>query len=66
MSPEAETIFDLLIELHKSCNGNWPTLLGEGGATDEAKHELQRFMEYAALFLSNMGNYEVVCFPFQR
>lgn len=47
------------MELHKSCHGNWYTLLGEGADTDEAKHELRRFLEYAALFLSNMGNYYV-------
>lgn len=62
VSPEANTIFDLLIELHRCCNGNWPallTLLGEDEIADDAKQELDRFMEYAALFLSNQGNYYV-------
>lgn len=61
VSPEANTIFDLLIELHTSCDGDWPKLLGESGDSHEAREELGRFMEYAALFLSNMGNYYVCC-----
>lgn len=61
VSPEANTIFDLLIELPVSCDGNWLRLLDEGCAMEEAKYELERFMEYAALFLSNMGNYYVCC-----
>lgn len=59
VSPEANDIFDLLIELHTCCNGIWPTLLGEGGGSNETREELRRFMEYAALFLTNMGNYYV-------
>lgn len=56
VSPEAILIFDLILELHSSCDGQWSTLLGDGGATET---ELSAFLDYAALFLSNLGNYFV-------
>jgi len=55
-SPEATGIFDLVIELHKSCDGQW-TRFVESGAVNEG--ELAAFLDYSALFLSNMGNYFV-------
>lgn len=55
-SPEANGIFDLIIEVHKSCAGQWSRLLEDGSVTEG---ELAAFLDYAALFLSNIGNYFV-------
>lgn len=56
ISPEANDIFDFIIALHKSCNGRWIDLVTKGAIT---KQELYAFLDYAALFLSNIGNYFV-------
>ena len=56
VSPEAESVFDFILEVHKSCNGKWDDLLNCCGVS---KHELDAFLEYAALFLGNVGNYYV-------
>ncbi|KEY73545.1 hypothetical protein S7711_03704 [Stachybotrys chartarum IBT 7711] len=53
-SPEAIGIFDFIVDLYKSCNGLWKTLITEGGASAQ---ELSSFLEYAGHFLYNMGNY---------
>lgn len=55
VSPESEGIFDFIITLHKSCNGNWSKLQKEAGLGDEA---LQSFLNYATQFLGNLGNYK--------
>lgn len=44
-----------IIELYKSCNGDWKGLQEKAGITAE---ELQFFLEYAAQFLGNCGNYK--------
>lgn len=54
-SPEAEGIFDFILELHKACNGKWHTFL-DYGMTQE---DLDIWLEFAAMFLSGMGNYFV-------
>jgi len=54
-SPESESIFDFIISLYKSCNGDWNALKTKAGISDE---ELQYFLEYSAMFLSNSGNYK--------
>ncbi|KAJ9137352.1 Dipeptidyl peptidase 3 [Coniochaeta hoffmannii] len=54
VSPESVDIYDFIIELHNSCLGNWKVLV-EGGQTTQA--ELDAFLNYAATFLSNIGNY---------
>lgn len=56
VSLEAILIFDFILELRSSCDGQWSTLVGDGGATET---ELSAFLDYAALFLSNLGNYFV-------
>lgn len=56
ISPESTLIFDLILELHRSCQGQWSDLVGDGGATET---ELSAFLDYAALFLSNLGNFVV-------
>ncbi|KAI3323189.1 peptidase [Xylariaceae sp. AK1471] len=54
VSPEAEPIFDFLIELHKSCNGDWSALVAETGLSGE---DVLKMKEYAATFFSNVGYY---------
>ncbi|KAI9903085.1 hypothetical protein N3K66_002437 [Trichothecium roseum] len=55
LSPESEPIYDLIISLHKSCNGDW-TALGKKAGVEE--QEVTYFLEYAAMFLGNTGNYK--------
>lgn len=56
VSPESNRIFDLIIELYRSCSGRWTVFVDEGRVS---KEELSAFLDYAALFLSNLGNYFV-------
>jgi len=56
VSPESQAIFDFIIELHRACSGDWKSLI-HGNIGEE--EELQRFLTYAATFLSNLGNYYV-------
>lgn len=53
-SPEATTIFDFIMDLYSSCNGQWNSLIDKGITTPD---DLSAFLEYAALFLCNLGNY---------
>ncbi|CAM1507779.1 Fc.00g046270.m01.CDS01 [Cosmosporella sp. VM-42] len=53
VSPESPAIFDFILELHRTCSGNWRSLIGP----DVSSENLQRFLTYAATFLSNVGNY---------
>lgn len=55
ISPESEPIYDLILTLHKSSNGDW-NALGKKAGVDEA--EVTSFLEYAAMFLGNNGNYK--------
>ncbi|ODA81781.1 hypothetical protein RJ55_00285 [Drechmeria coniospora] len=55
LSPESESIYDLILALHKSCNGDWDAL-AKKAAVDGP--ELTFFLEYAAMFLGNLGNYK--------
>ncbi|KAF5676058.1 dipeptidyl-peptidase III [Fusarium denticulatum] len=55
ISPESEPIFDLILTLHKSANGDWTALAKKAGVEED---ELTRFLEYAAMFLGNNGNYK--------
>ena len=55
VSPESESIYDLIISMYKSCSGKWKELQTKSDSSDE---ELQRFLEYAAQFLGNCGNYK--------
>lgn len=57
-SPEATGIFDFILALSKSCDGRWQSLVQEGGTTAQ---DMEDFLEYAAHFLYNMGNYWVSC-----
>jgi dipeptidyl-peptidase III len=55
-SPESISIFQFILEIYKSCEGNWPELASRVGIEIE---ELRRFLDYAAVFLGNIGNYFV-------
>lgn len=55
VSPESEDIFDFIIELYKGSNGDWSALQKKAAINDE---ELKYFLEYAAMFLGNCGNYK--------
>jgi dipeptidyl-peptidase-3 len=55
VSPESESIFDFIIELYKSTNGDWKAIQSKAGVSDE---DLKYFLEYATQFLGNCGNYK--------
>jgi len=55
VSPESESIFDFIIEVYKSSNGDWKAIQQEAGINDE---DLQFFLQYATQFLGNCGNYK--------
>ncbi|GMF68009.1 unnamed protein product [Aspergillus oryzae] len=56
VSPESPVIFDFIMDLYHGCAGKWGTLVTKCGITYE---ELESFLEYAATFLCNLGNYYV-------
>ncbi|KAJ5614846.1 hypothetical protein N7528_008500 [Penicillium herquei] len=53
-SPESNAIFDLIMALHKACNGCWIDWIADSTVT---QLELSAFLDYAAIFLNNIGNY---------
>ncbi|KAL1978028.1 hypothetical protein VTN31DRAFT_887 [Thermomyces dupontii] len=55
VSPESEPIYDLIVALYKSVNGDWESLAEKTGVS---KEDLRYFLEYAAQFLGNAGNYK--------
>jgi hypothetical protein len=55
VSPESESIYDFIIHLHKAFNGDWKQVQQKSGVTDA---ELASFLDYAAQFLGNTGNYK--------
>ena len=55
VSPESESIYDLIMLLHNHCNGDWSGLAKEAGV---GYGEVQKFLEYATQFLGNLGNYK--------
>lgn len=55
ISPESEPIYDLILALHKAAAGDWPALAKKVNVDED---ELTRFLEYAAMFLGNNGNYK--------
>ncbi|UKZ47253.1 hypothetical protein TrVGV298_001470 [Trichoderma virens] len=54
VSPESPDIFDFIMDLFHACNGEWDTLVAQCNITPE---ELASFLEYAAMFLCNLGNF---------
>lgn len=55
VSPESEPIYDLILTLYRVCNGDWASLAQKTQTSDE---NLRFFLEYAAQFLGNCGNYK--------
>ncbi|KAK7931542.1 dipeptidyl-peptidase 3 [Apiospora marii] len=55
VSPESPAIFDFILALYRSCDGDWSSVVGQGGVVTE--QDMAGFLEYAATFLSNVGNY---------
>ncbi|OJJ42596.1 hypothetical protein ASPZODRAFT_105021 [Penicilliopsis zonata CBS 506.65] len=54
VSPESPGIFDFIMDLYHACDGKWDTLVTDYSITPE---ELEGFLEYAAMFLCNLGNF---------
>lgn len=55
VSPESEHIYDFIVSLHNHFNGDWKAIQQKAGVSDG---ELQDFLNYAAQFLGNCGNYK--------
>jgi dipeptidyl-peptidase-3 len=55
VSPESEGIYDFIIKLHKHYKGDWKKV-GQDAKISEG--ELKAFLDYAAQFLGNTGNYK--------
>jgi dipeptidyl-peptidase III len=56
VSPESIDIFDFILELHRSCAGRWDVLIDEEFLSQD---DCNTWLDYAATFLSNVGNYYV-------
>ena len=54
VSPESEPIFDFIVLLYAECRGDWKSLVEKTGVSED---EVSGFLEYAAQFLGNCGNY---------
>jgi dipeptidyl-peptidase III len=54
-SPESEPVYDFIMALYATCGGNWNALAEKAGVSEE---DLASFLEYAAMFLGNCGNYK--------
>ncbi|OAA44692.1 dipeptidyl peptidase III [Beauveria brongniartii RCEF 3172] len=54
-SLEAEAIFDFVIAIHNSCNGDWSSLAAKAGIEAD---EVSRLLEYSVQVLGNLGNYK--------
>ena len=55
VSPESETIFDLLLSLYHQCKGQWTQLASQRSVSPE---NLKHLLDYSAQFLGNLGNYK--------
>ncbi|KAI9841904.1 MAG: hypothetical protein M1837_000290 [Sclerophora amabilis] len=54
VSPESISIYEFILEAYKFCDGDWGLLANETGISNEA---LDGFLDFAAVFLANVGNY---------
>lgn len=54
VSPESESIYDLIISLHATVKGIYDTTT----LKSSSEQDIQYYLEYAAQFLSNLGNYK--------
>ncbi|OJD38748.1 dipeptidyl peptidase iii [Diplodia corticola] len=55
ISPESEHIYDFIVTLHRHYKGDWKKAQKDAGLSDD---ELNAFLDYAAQFLGNAGNYK--------
>ena len=55
ISPESEPIYDFIIALYQTSGGDWKALAQKAGVADS---DLTAFLQYAAQFLGNNGNYK--------
>lgn len=53
VSPESEDIYDFIVELHKSFDGNWSSARKKAGISDE---DLKFFLEYCGQVSCNKTN----------
>jgi dipeptidyl-peptidase-3 len=58
VSPESISIFDFILEAYRSCDGDWSRLANQVNISYD---NVTKFLEYAAVFLANIGNYSVSC-----
>lgn len=56
MSAESEPFFDFIIHLYHACDGKWGELSDRLEIPNTA---MMRFLDFAAMFLGNMGNFYV-------
>ncbi|KAI8633195.1 peptidase family M49-domain-containing protein [Xylariaceae sp. FL1651] len=54
VSPESLATLDFIMQLRQSCNGDWRQLAKSDGVSES---DVSAFLQYAATFLSNVGNY---------
>lgn len=55
VSPESIPIYDLILAVHKACGGDYDKLSEK---TSVSKEDVTLWLEYAAQFLGNSGNYK--------
>lgn len=55
VSPESEAIYDYILTLHHHCEGDWDRLQSEAKISND---DINDFLNYAAQFLGNIGNYK--------
>ncbi|ETN46902.1 uncharacterized protein HMPREF1541_01091 [Cyphellophora europaea CBS 101466] len=55
VSSESVPIYDLIVAIHKACDGDYKKLVEKTGASEE---HVRQWLEYAAQFLGNCGNYK--------
>jgi dipeptidyl-peptidase III len=53
--PESEIIYDFILRLYSFYSGDWNVLVDEGSIKAAG---LERFLNYAATLLSNVGNHD--------
>ncbi|KIW10406.1 hypothetical protein PV08_11369 [Exophiala spinifera] len=55
VSPESPVIYDLILALHRACGGDYKKL---SDGTSVGSDDITLWLEYAAQFLGNCGNYK--------